>query len=176
MFNLPEYYKGIPEIDILYNVIEDNDKYYNDLINLLKKELFILSAESSGVEMLSKTLLISNDKLDIITKLRGSNTITKLNLGLIVKELLKQETPIEVTEIYSDNIIYLGIHNNNENINKIIGFLKKELRNIIPAHLELSLYFNTLIWLKLDNYNKSWNAINRANLNWNNFEKYNEGI
>ncbi|CAM3413294.1 hypothetical protein [Pseudostreptobacillus hongkongensis] len=174
MYKLPEYYKGVLEFDYLQNNLQLNENSFLGLINELRDELFIIKSKNSGLKIWSNTLECSEDTTEILTKLRGARTITKINLALIVKDILKQDTPVEVTEFNNQYKVFLGVHSV-VNTDRVQELLRKELKNIIPSHIELYIYFNVLIWEKFDNYNKNWDIWDNLNLTWEKFEKYNEG-
>lgn len=176
MYNLPEYYNGIPEFDELEDKLLKIEKESFDNLEHLKREVFIISSNEEGLDIWSKTLGTSKTKLDILTKLRGSKTITKLNLAYIVKDILNQDTLVEVTEQNEIYRVLIGVHDTNENLDGIQEKLRKELKLIIPSHIELLIYFNGLIWIKYDAYDKNWNEWDRLDLTWNEFERYNESV
>lgn len=173
MYKLPKYYNGIPEFDYLQNSLEINESSFLKMLQDLKKELFIIKAKNSGLKVWSNTLECSEDTTEILTKLRGSRSITKINLALIVKDILKQDTPVEVTEQNSLYRVLVGVHSVSD-VEIVQELLRKELKNIIPSHIDLFLYFNSLIWEKFDNYDKNWNSWDKLDLTWERFEKYNE--
>lgn len=173
MYKLPKYYKGIEEFDYLQNNLILNEEYIRDSLKKLSNELFIVKSTDSGLKNWAITLNSSEDKIEILTKLNGSKTITKINLALIIKNILKQDIPVEVTEFNNQYRILIGVHNI-KNLEKTQELLKKELKNIIPSHLILELYFNSLIWEKFDEYNKIWRIWDSLNLSWSDFENYNE--
>lgn len=176
MYSLPEYYKTIPEFDELEKILLKIGDSNFDKIEYLKRELFIISSEHDGLEIWSKTLATSKTKVDILVKLRGANTITKLNLAYIIRDIIKQKTLVEVTEQNSNYRVLIGIHDINQNISEIQKRLKNELKHIIPSHIEILIYFNSLIWVKYESYNKTWDRWDELDLNWNELEKYNESL
>lgn len=176
MYNLPEYYKGIPEFDELEKrLLEVEEENYQN-IDKLKRELFIITSNEEGLDVWGKTLGTSTSKLDILTKLRGSKTITKLNLAYIIKDLLNQDTLVEVTEQNEIYRVLIGIHDSNANLVEIQEKLKEELKLIIPSHIEMLIYFNDLIWVKFDAYDKTWDSWDNLALTWDNLERYNESV
>ncbi|WP_156299018.1 hypothetical protein [Streptobacillus canis] len=176
MYRLADYYKGIPEFDELEDKLLDIEKENFDNIEKLKRELIIITSNEEGLDIWSKTLGTSKTKLDILTKLRGSKTITKLNLAYIIKDILNQDTLVEVTEQNEIYRVLIGVHDTNENLDGIQEKLREELKLIIPSHIELLIYFNSLIWVKYEAYNKNWDAWDGLNLSWNRFERYNESV
>lgn len=173
MYRLPFYYNDIPEFDELQKNLGDNSDYFLELQERLSQELYVPTAKGEGLEIWSKILLSSKDTKDILTRLRGTRTITKLNLALIVKEILGSDTKVEVTEKNDLYRVYLGVHTE-LNRNDLQEFLRGVLKLVIPSHIELFLYFNALLWLKFDNYDKTWDSWDRLDLTWERFEKYNE--
>ena len=50
------------------------------------------------------------------------------------------------------------------------------MRDVIPAHLDITYEFTYLTWAEFDNYNKIWQEWDNLNLTWKDFEKYKEAI
>lgn len=177
MYRLPKYYEGILEFDYLQNALKSNEDYFLNILEELKDELFIINAKNSGLKVWSNTLDSSEDKIEILNKLRGLKTITKYNLALIIQNILKQNSKIEITEQNSIYRVLIGVQlENAENVENVENMLRKTLKNIIPSHLEIKLYINGLIWEKYDLYNKKWSEWDSLDLTWEQLEKYNESI
>lgn len=174
MYKLPYYYKGIDEIDLLMNIIDDNNKKLDDIVNYYINELFLYTSQAEGLDIMGLTMNEVANREKLLLKMQGAKTITKTNLSYMVKELLKQDTPVEVTEFNSQYIIYIGIFDINKNIDEVNEYLNKHLRYIIPAHLDFRIYYNNLIFIKFDNYDKTWKEWDNLDLTWARLEKYNE--
>lgn len=176
MYKLPIYYKGVAEIDALLNSLDLTQSNILVDIEKLKNELFITTAQNDGLNVWSDTLLTSTDKRDILTKLRGVKTINKVNLSLIVKDILKQDTNVDIIELNESYRVIIGVYTPNLNIEGIQNLLRQELRYIIPSHIELLLYVNSLVWDRFDLYNKSFNSWDELDLKWDELEKYNKEV
>ena len=80
---------------------------------------------------------------------------------------------IEVTEVidkYYFIIKFTSIYGIPPNLNNFINFI--ELNK--PAHLGYKIVYSYMTWDEFDRYNKTWDAWNSLNLNWNDREKYKE--
>lgn len=105
----------------------------------------------------------------IVSKLRGFGTC-KISIIKSVAESYDKGT-INVGEDFANYtiIVYFvdttGVPSN-------VDDLKKALRDIVPAHLEIIYKYNYFIWDELDAKNWTWDQVDALGLTWDKWEVY----
>lgn len=173
---LPEYYKGIPEIDALTRNIYINYDVFNEILKHYQMEIIASTASNEGLKQFSIMLDTEFNKNKVLAKLSGAKTITKMQLANIIKSIFNIETKVTVNELFSDYVVLIGVHIKSNDLNAIERKVREELKLVIPSHLKLQLYLNVLLWRVYDLLNKSWREWDALNLTWKQFEEYNEGV
>lgn len=171
---LPYYYNDIVEIEQLFNVFDNNITIKNQILKQLSDEFFIQTASYKGINIYAKTLDTYPSKIDVWAKLGPQGIITKNRFKNLVDRILGHDISVTITELSDRYIIYIGINENIENIEKERDRIYNFLRFYIPSHLDLRLYFNVLIWDIYDKQDLTWNDWDAKNLTWDEFEVWHE--
>lgn len=105
----------------------------------------------------------------IVSKLRGFGTC-KISVAKSVAESYDKGT-VNIAEDFAGYtiIVYFvdttGVPSNVED-------LKKALRDVVPAHLEIIYKYNYFIWDELDAKNWTWDQVDALGLTWDKWEVY----
>lgn len=143
----------------LTNIFSDLDKAFD--------ELFLMLAKEQGLTLYEELLEIKRDlrfsfderREVIVAKLRGAGTTTKKLVQKVSEAYSNGEVEvIEESKGYLIKIKFVGTRGIPSNLEG----LKRTLREIIPAHLEIKYLFTYLTWSEFVVYNKTvdeWNAL-----------------
>lgn len=176
MKRLPEYYERVEEFRELEKNLFINSNETDEKVGNLKNELFVITAKKDGIDVWSKLFEKNVDKDYILTRLKTNATITKLNLAQMITALLKQDVAVEITEFFNEYRVNIGLYNSDIPLEKVYSKIHSYIRDLIPSHLNFTVYFNSLVWENYDYYNKNWKEWDELNLSWLEFEKYHESI
>ncbi len=131
-------------------------------------QFFVPTATEEGLksweEMLAiprnLSLSVEERREVIVAKLRGSGTTTVQLVKEVSESFAYGEVEvIEKNASYTIRIKFVG----KKGIPKNLDGLKKALREIVPAHLDIEYEFTYMTWAEFERYNKTiaeWDALN----------------
>lgn len=176
MAYLPPYYEDIHEVRAIMQAegveIDDLRQAMDEVLN----QTYVDSA-SWGLSLWEKELglppaeheTIAERRDRIKSKIRGYGTATIKTIKNVAESYDKGA--IDIAEDFSGYTITvyfvdtLGVPSNIED-------LKKALRAVVPAHLDIKFEFNYFIWDELDKKLWTWDQLDALTLTWDKLEVY----
>lgn len=111
------------------------------------------------------TFTIKNDTDSLMLEISSNSQIGSFSFSNIQIERGTIKTDFQPLRDYEINIVFVSKHGNPPNLNDI----KQALRDVTPAHLNLTYTLTYLNWDELDSNNFSWNLADTYK--WDDFEK-----
>jgi len=173
---LPRYYETSR---VMKSIIQSNGLEVDKLRQALDETLdnFFVRTSTWGIDIWESELGLNpsqdqplSERQDrVVSRLRGTGTATIK----VVKEVAESydNGAIDVIEdhaVYTDIIRFVdtaGVPPNLED-------LKKAVRAVVPAHLEIIYEFNYFLWSDLDALGWTWDELDTLNLTWDELEVY----
>lgn len=179
--NLPKFLYKIFDFKDLIDVEQlEIDAILKEICILIQNN-FVMTSDEETIKRLEKIYSIRYDKVyslgvrreNILAKLRSSVTINEEELKRIALAFgCGDISAKQVDNQYIITIKFISIYG----IPEGLEVFKKIMRDVIPAHLDITYEFTYLTWAEFDSYNKTWQEWDNLNLTWKDFEKYKEAI
>ena len=145
------------QVDLIKSLTIEAQKIKND-IEKYKEFIFL-------------NLSLQDRRDRILFRLLSKQIFSPENLKEQAKVFTNGE--IEITEVFNEYyfvIRFTSIYGVPPNLDNFINFI--ELNK--PAHLGYKIVYSYMTWDEFDRYNKTWNAWDLLNHNWEDREKYKE--
>lgn len=174
---LPPYYETSR---VMRSILQAEGAEFDKLREALDETLnqFFVNTATWGLDQWEEELglPITPDQLDaerrdkIISRLRGYGTATIY----IVKNVAESYDKGAI-DIVEDHAAYtITVHFvDTTGVPPNLDDLKKAVRAVTPAHLEILYEFNYFLWDELDNKKWTWDALDALMLTWDELEVYN---
>jgi hypothetical protein len=177
MFNsLPPYYESIHEMRIIEQTEgTEIDGLLQSMAEVLDQAF--IDTVSWGMDRWESELgipiniskPIEQRRSVVLSKRRGYGTVTVSLVKNVAEAYANGE--VSVTEDNANYLViitFISIHGIPENLTDI----KNALRELIPAHLDISYAYNYFIWDELDALGKTWDQTDALGLTWDQWEVY----
>lgn len=158
---------------IMYSVALDE---ISSLLEELERECFVQTAVSYGLSNREKIWGFERDDLSV--EKRKSIILNRLNIDENNFTLEAMENFLSVVNFNADieenpTENQVLINNKNTSYSKAErAWIKEQLVNFFPAHLELIVDFRVITWEDIDNKNLTFAQMDSASLTWKDIENY----
>lgn len=163
--------------------LSENSRTYRELLSyskefdllqsesdLLLRELFIATAETYGLSSPERIYTAPDESVGLAERRRrllnrfniGDGSFTPEAIGSAVKDFGAES--FQITEYPSRYSIVVEISGDYSNAG--IDFIKKEIKKIMPAHLNTEVYFNGISWNEIDSRDLSFDTIDGKDYAW----------
>ena len=154
-------------------IIEKGDRRYNDIYKILFRELVrmcLSSAESYGIELREKVLgdlkdfypLSKRREMLRIRNIFGESDFTPSAIGRFLNGV--GVTDYNITENPANNIISVSIGGSYSDSEA--KWIKKQVEDILPAHLTAFVYFGGKTWRDFELQDKTFAQLDALDLKW----------
>lgn len=173
---LPNYYRGVKEVDALLGAeadqvatlraaVEDTTNQFNVQTatwGLANWERLVGLTVGNDLSPLG----LSTRRSAVLSKLQGQGTITESRVSEICKVYTSGTVEVVVdAPNYTVTLKFVDVIGIPPNYETLIAVL----RELMPAHLALEIEFRYMTWNDLEALNRTWDAQDALNLNWDDF-------
>lgn len=172
---LPQYYRKSEIIPIIYKIVQKMLDKLNADINILDKNLFVITADK--LESFLKNTGLTDDKTTdtetlramILSRLRGGEILTKAGLSELIN--LYEVNDFEIVE-EPDKITVNFL--NQKGMPRNFKQLRQAIDDFKPAHVEIEYNTQYVTWGEVKQNIKTWGAVKAYT--WGELSKLNTNI
>ena len=164
MSKLPNYYRKSKVMNELLNSIQAEFERLQNETELTEEQFFVILSERDIKKHEQDVGLAPDSAADIetrrgrvLSKLRGTGTVTKKMMKNVAKSFVNGE--IEITE-YPSEYCFSVTFASRTGIPYNLDDIKKVIEDIKPAHLEVEYIFTYRLWQDIIDTLQNWQTVN----------------